>query len=125
MLPSKPPAIPAASAEVSAEFTRWLAYLSLERRMSPKTVEAYRRDARQLLLFLSEHLGGRVSLSALSRLKPPDVRAFMARRRGEGVSNASLTRIIAGVRSFARFLERQGKGSLGALRAVRAPKSAR
>jgi integrase/recombinase XerC len=93
--------------------------------MSPKTVEAYGRDARQFLLFLSEHLGGRVSLSALSRLKPPDVRAFMARRRGEGVSNASLTRIIAGVRSFARFLERQRKGSLGALRAVRAPKSAR
>jgi integrase/recombinase XerC len=93
--------------------------------MSPKTVEAYGRDARQFLLFLSEHLGGRVSLSALSRLKPADVRAFMARRRGEGVSNASLTRIIAGVRSFARFLERQRKGSLGALRAVRAPKSAR
>ena len=93
--------------------------------MSPKTVEAYARDARQFLLFLSEHLGGRISLSALSRLKPADVRAFMARRRAEGVSSASLARILAGARSFARFLDHQGKGSLGALRAVRAPKSAR
>jgi integrase/recombinase XerC len=31
-------------------------------------------------------------------------------------------RILAGVRSFARFLERNGKGKVGALAAVRAPK---
>jgi len=93
--------------------------------MSSKTAEAYGRDARQFLLFLSDHLGGRVSFSTLSRLTPADVRAFMARRRTEGVGSSSLMRILAGVRSFARFLERKGKGSLGALNAVRAPKSAR
>ena len=122
---SKPLAIPAASPEIAAEFARWLDYLTLERRMSSKTAEAYGRDARQFLLFLSDHLGGRVSFSALSRLTPADVRAFMARRRTEGVGSSSLMRILAGVRSFARFLERKGKGSLGALNAVRAPKSAR
>ena len=31
-------------------------------------------------------------------------------------------RSLAGVRSFARFLERNGKGKVGALSAVRAPK---
>src|ERR1041384_247374 len=31
-------------------------------------------------------------------------------------------RALAGVRSFARFLERNGKGKVGALAAVRAPK---
>jgi integrase/recombinase XerC len=122
---SRPSAIPAASHEIAAEYARWLDYLTLERRMSSKTADAYGRDVRQFLGFLSEHFGSRVSLSTLSRFKPADVRAFMARRRSEGVSGASLMRILAGVRSFARFLEQKGKGSLGALRAVRAPKAAR
>ena len=36
--------LPFASAELAAEVVRWLSYLSAERRMSPKTVEAYGRD---------------------------------------------------------------------------------
>jgi integrase/recombinase XerC len=111
-----------ASADVAAELVRWLAYLGAERRMSPKTVEAYARDARQFLAFLCEHLGQRASLATLVRLKPLDVRAFMAARRRDGIASRSLMRMLAGVRSFARFLERNGKGKVGALSAVRAPK---
>jgi integrase/recombinase XerC len=111
-----------ASADVATELVRWLAYLGAERRMSPKTVEAYARDARQFLAFLCEHLGQRASLAALARLKPLDVRAFMAARRRDGIASRSLMRMLAGVRSFARFLERNGKGKVGALSAVRAPK---
>jgi integrase/recombinase XerC len=66
-----------------------------------------------------------VTLSALSRLKPLDVRAFMAARRAGGTSSRSLMRMLAGVRSFARFLERNGKGKVGALSAVRTPKLAK
>src|SRR5262249_8803245 len=80
---------------------------------------------RQLLAFLCGHLGGRVTLSALSRLKPLDVRAFMAARRAGGTSSRSLMRMLAGVRSFARFLERNGRGKVGALSAVRTPKLAK
>jgi integrase/recombinase XerC len=111
-----------AATDVAREFTHWLAYLSAERRMSAKTVEAYERDVRQFLFFLCEHLGGRVTLPALARLKPLDVRAFMAARRADGISSRSLMRMLAGTRSFARFLERNGKGKVGALAAVRAPK---
>ena len=124
---SAPPApdLACAAPDVAREFTRWLAYLSAERRMSAKTVEAYERDVRQFLVFLSGHLGSRVTLPALSRLKPLDVRAFMAARRGDGISSRSLMRMLAGARSFARFLERNGKGKVGALAAVRAPKLAK
>src|SRR5438128_5449217 len=111
--------------EVARELVRWLAYLCAERRMSPKTVDAYERDVRQFLVFLCGHLGSRMTLSALSRLKPLDVRAFMAARRAGGTSGRSLMRMLAGVRSFARFLERNGKGKVGALSAVRTPKLAK
>src|SRR5712691_10681163 len=103
------PDLPIAAAEVAREVARWRAYLADERRMSGKTVEAYGRDVRQFLAFLAGHLGGRITLAALTRLAPPDVRAFMAARRAAGIGGRSLMRSLAGVRSFARFLERNGK----------------
>jgi integrase/recombinase XerC len=111
-----------AAKDVAAEVVRWLSHLGAERRMSAKTVEAYGRDVRQFLVFMAEHLGAAPNLRALARLTPQDVRAFMAARRADGVSGRSLMRALAGIRSFARFLERDNKGKVGALAAVRAPK---
>jgi integrase/recombinase XerC len=90
--------------------------------MSPRTVEAYRRDVLQFLMFLAEHLGGAPSLQELARLSPSDVRAFLAARRAQNIGSRSLMRALAGMRAFGRFLERNGKGKVGALTAVRAPK---
>jgi integrase/recombinase XerC len=119
------PDLPFAAPEVVAEMVRWLAHLGAERRMSDKTLEAYSRDVHQFLAFLCEHLGRRVTLKSLAGLAPADVRAFMAARRAGGIGSRSLMRILAGARSFARFLEREGKGKVGALSAVRTPKVAK
>ena len=108
--------------EVATEIARWLRFLGAEKRMSPKTLEAYARDVGQFLAFLAGHLGGAPSLKTLARLTPADVRAFMAARRSDGAGNRTLMRVLAGARSFARFLERNGKGKVGALSAVRTPK---
>ncbi len=111
--------------DIAAEIGRWLAYLGSERRMSPKTLEAYERDVGQFLAFLADHLGGPPGLKGLAKLTPADVRAFMASRRAGGAGNRTLMRSLAGTRSFARFLERDGKGKVGALAAIRTPKLAR
>jgi integrase/recombinase XerC len=43
-------------------------------------------------------------------------------RRADDIAGRSLMRALAGLRSFGRFLEREGKGKVGALSAIRAPK---
>ena len=111
--------------DTAAEIGRWRNYLGAERRMSPKTLEAYERDVGQFLRFMADHLGGPPSLKTLARITPADVRAFMAARRSGGAGNRTLMRSLAGARSFARFLERGGKGKVGALAAIRAPKLGR
>jgi integrase/recombinase XerC len=107
------------------EMTRWLSHLRAERRLSPKTLEAYARDLRQCLAFLCQHWGAPVTLTGFAALEASDVRAFMAMRRADDIGGRSLMRALAGLRSFGRFLEREGKGKVGALSAIRAPKVAK
>ncbi|RFB78236.1 tyrosine recombinase XerC [Methylovirgula sp. 4M-Z18] len=117
-------AFPAAP-DLAAEARAWFAHIGVERRMSPKTVEAYGRDLRQFLTFLTEHNGALPGCASFTSLKPTDIRAFMARRRNEGIESRSLMRILSGIRSFARHLEREGKAKVSAFSAVRTPKIAR
>jgi integrase/recombinase XerC len=114
-----------ADESIALELTRWLSHLRAERRLSPKTLEAYARDIRQCLDFLCEHWGERVTLKRFAALEAADIRAFMAMRRADEIAGRSLMRTLAGLRSFGRFLEREGKGKLGALSAIRAPKIAK
>jgi len=121
------PPIELASADpsIAQEMARWLSHLGAERRLSPKTLEAYGRDLRQCLDFLCAHWGERVTLARFAALEATDVRAFMAMRRADDIAGRSLMRALAGLRSFGRFLEREGKGKFGALSAIRAPKVAK
>jgi len=111
-----------ADESVTTEIMRWLGYLRAERRLSPKTSEAYTRDLRQFLEFLAGHWDAPVTLKKFSALEASDIRAFMASRRTDDIGNRSLMRALAGLRSFGRFLEREGRGRVGALSAIRAPK---
>lgn len=116
------PDIACAAEDLLREMTRWLAHLRSERRLSPKTHEAYARDVRQFLQFLGTHLGSSVTLQRFAAVEASDVRAFMAARRSDDIGSRSLMRALAGLRSFGRFLEREGNGKVGALSAIRAPK---
>ena len=111
-----------AAPDVAAEVARWLGHLGAERRMSAKTLEAYERDVRQFLHFLAEHLGGAPTLAELARWRRPTCAPSWRPAVPSGAGGRSLMRGLAGARSFARFLERNGKGKVGALAAVRAPK---
>ena len=100
----------------------WLESLASERRLSGNTLDAYERDTRQFLTFLTGHMGGPAKLSDIHSLRPADLRAFLAARRREGSGARSLGRHLAGLRSFLRYLERKGLVNAAAAGAIRAPK---
>lgn len=108
--------------DAAAAAQGWLASLTSERRMSAKTLEAYARDMGQFAAFMAEHLGGAPSRNDLAQLTVSDFRAFLARRRKQGVESRTLARQLSSLRSFYRFAERQGLFRNAALSAIRAPK---
>lgn len=104
------------------DWQRWLADL---RRLSPRTVEAYGRDADDFVRFLTGHLGAPPAIVDLGRLSPADYRAFLARRRRDGLAAPSLARGLSGIRSLIRFLEKRGETTSAAVSAIAAPKTPR
>ncbi len=101
----------------TALFASWHRHLASERRAAAKTLEAYGRDVRQFLDFLETRPQARIE-----KLAAADIRAFMAARRAEGVVGRTLMRQLAAIRSFLRFLEREGVADASALAVVQGPK---
>jgi integrase/recombinase XerC len=86
----------------------FLDYLRLNRNTSVHTVAAYGSDLSQLLEFMAASRG-----SDTARLRPSDldltvIRAFMAELYRQGQSRASVARKLSALRTFVRFLRREG-----------------
>jgi len=111
-----------AAQDLMAERLAWLNSLKSERRLSEKTRDAYERDLRQFLQFLTGYLGQPPRIKDVADLRPMDLRGFLAERRREGAGSRTLGRGLAGIRSFIRFLERKGIASSAGLSATKAPK---
>jgi integrase/recombinase XerC len=94
--------------EARAIALRWQEHLARDRRRSPHTVRAYGATAHRLIDFLAQHLGGPVDAGALARLEAADLRAYLARRRGEGLGNSSAARELSAVRGFLGFASEAG-----------------
>jgi integrase/recombinase XerC len=109
--------------DLLAEKAAWLAELRDANRSGDNTLEAYERDARQFLAFMTAHLGHPARLSDLAALRTTDLRAFLAARRRDGAGARTLGRSLSGLRSFLRFLERRGMASSAGAKAMRAPKT--
>ena len=111
-----------AAPDLAKACQRWRMSLVSERRLAENTLEAYDRDVEQFLSFLTEHLGGSPSIKDLNALRPADLRSFLARRRANGAGARSVGRSLSGIRSLARFLERDGLIDASAFGAIRSPK---
>lgn len=111
-----------ARADLAAAREEWLQSLRETRRLSNNTLEAYERDTRQFLFFLTDHLGEPPALKDVSELRIADLRSFLANRRNDGAGARTLGRGLAGIRSLLRHLERRGLANAAGAAAIRAPK---
>ncbi|SEP13845.1 integrase/recombinase XerC [Salinihabitans flavidus] len=103
----------------------WLAAQRALRGASENTIDAYRRDVVDFLAFMTAYKGGEQGLSPLLQVGVRDMRAWMAKTRGEGVGSRSLARKLSAVKSFYRWLaDREGADPTAVLSA-RAPKFTR
>jgi integrase/recombinase XerC len=107
---------------IEAQLAAWLRDLGAVRRLAPKTLEAYQRDLGQFLGFLAHHTGGPVTLKTLKEMRAADIRAYMAARRADSLQSRSLARALSALKSFFRFLEREGVMATEALNVIRTPK---
>ena len=76
----------------------FLAHLAVERNLSPRTVEAYRRDLLQFDAWLCSR---GVALDAVERAT---LRSYLGTRRDNGLSARSSARALSALRGFFRFL---------------------
>jgi integrase/recombinase XerC len=93
---------------VKDHLREFLEYLRLNRNASDHTVEAYDSDVSQLLAFAAANLR-----KSRAEIEPDDldlgiVRLFMAELYRQGQSRASVARKLSALRTFVRFLKREG-----------------
>ena len=79
---------------------RWGIHLANDRRRSVHTVRAYTATAARLVAFLGDHWGRPIDRPALATVTTTDMRSFLAKRRGDGLVNASAARELSAVRGF-------------------------
>jgi integrase/recombinase XerC len=96
---------------------RYLAHLRNERRLSPHTLAAYRRDATLL--------GSLCSARAIEALGVADIRRFVAMLHGRGLSPRSLARVLSSWRGLYDWLARNRAVPANPCNGVRAPKAAK
>lgn len=109
-------AAPSPDPEVQA----FIDYLRYERRLSPRTVEAYRRDLLEYLQFCEQQ-----GLNPWHRVGQQQVRHYTAARHREGLSGKSLQRHLSSLRGMFRHLLREGRIDKNPAEGVRAPRTQR
>jgi integrase/recombinase XerC len=97
----------------------FLAHLTVERRMSPHTLDAYRRDLAALSQWTETQAADVLTLHA------EQLRAFVAGEHRRGLSPKSLQRRLSACRSFYGWLLKQGRIIASPAAAIRAPKAPR
>jgi len=98
----------------------YLRHLGLEKNSSAHTVKSYREDLTQAIGFFHERLG--TSSATPTRVNTRLVRAYVAWLSEQGYAKPTIARRLASLRSWFRFLCRQGTLTANPCDGVRGPR---
>lgn len=104
---------------MTREVAAFIRYLDRERNASPHTVRAYAADLAQFQAHVAEEIGRAASLEDVDHLV---IRAFLARLHRNGVKKVSAARKLATLRTFFRYLCREGILERNPARALLSPR---
>jgi len=99
---------------------RYLDHLTYEKRCSPHTVSAYRRDLEQFGVFLRE-----VGVAQLEQATDRHVRSWMMALMEQGVGPRSVNRKLSALRGFFRFAKLTGSIAVEPTALIDPPKTAK
>jgi len=104
---------------VRAATVSFLRHLERERNASPHTLRAYGRDLAQFTDYLEGALG---RAPRPEDVDPVLIRGFLARLHQRGLRKASSARKLAGLRTFFRYLCREGRLQTNPARVILSPR---
>ena len=111
-----------AAPDVTARYQEWLQVLSVEKKFSAHTLRAYQADIESVFVFLTSHCARPPSLQDLSQVSLADFRSWLSKKTMQGHSAATRARTLSSLRSFMRWLDKNGHVHNAAILHVRTPK---
>jgi integrase/recombinase XerC len=90
---------------ISESVDKYLAAAAYEKGSSPHTLRAYDRELRNFAAFISKTLGANATPEQIEHQK---IRGYLSELYGRGLSKASVARALAAIRSWFKWLARQG-----------------
>ncbi|QKX02143.1 tyrosine-type recombinase/integrase [Wolbachia endosymbiont of Dirofilaria (Dirofilaria) immitis] len=83
----------------------WHEWLKCNRSYSLNTLESYVRDLKDMMNFLSTHIGGEANIGSLERLSVFELRSWLSFRYARGVNARSNARALSVIRNFFRYIK--------------------
>lgn len=97
---------------------KFISYLQFEKRYSEHTIIAYKNDLSQFITFAELQ-----EISDFSSLRPTFIRSWIVELIENGCANKSVNRKLASLRTFYKWLRKEGLASTNPLLKLRGPKS--
>ncbi|MEO5822296.1 MAG: tyrosine recombinase XerC [Vicinamibacteraceae bacterium] len=98
----------AIAASLKGQLKGFLEFLALNRAVSPHTVRAYESDLSQFLAHVAAGSGRKRADLGPEDVTLASLRGFLAELHARGIARASVARKISAVRTFSRYLRREG-----------------
>ena len=104
---------------LQASVASFLKHLHSERNASPHTLRSYGGDLDHFAVYIGQVIGGEAALSQIDHLV---IRSYLATLHRDGLSKTSAARKLAALRSFFRYLCREGLIERNPARALLSPR---